>query len=30
MEQKTRQKQGGSGVGETMKIAWNVRSVNDE
>ena len=30
MEEKTKQKQGGSGVGDTMKIAWNVGSVNDE
>ena len=30
MEEKTKQKQGGSGVGDTMKITWNVGSVNDE
>ena len=30
MEQKTKQKQGGSGVGDTMKISWNVGSVNNE
>ena len=30
MEEKTKQKQIGSGVGGTMKITWNVRSVNDE
>ena len=30
MEEKTKQKQGGSGVGDTMKIAWNVESVNDK
>ena len=30
MEEKTKQKQGGSGVGDTMKMAWNVGSVNDE
>ena len=27
MEEKTKQKQGGSGVGDTMKMAWNVGSV---
>ena len=27
MEEKTKQKQGGSGVGDTMKVAWNVGSV---
>ena len=26
MEEKTKQKQGGSGVGDTMKMAWNVGS----
>ena len=30
MEEKTKQKQIGSEVGGTMKITWNVRSVNDE
>ena len=30
MEEKTKQKQGGSGVGDTMKITWNVESANDE
>ena len=30
MEEKTKQKQGRSGVGGTMKITWNVGSVNDE
>ena len=30
MGEKTKQKQGGSGVGDTMKKAWNVESVNDE
>ena len=30
MGQKTKQKQGGSGVGDTMKISWNVGSVNNE
>ena len=30
MEEKTKQKQGGSGAGDTMKMAWNVGSVNDE
>ena len=29
-EEKTKQKQGGSGVGDTMKITWNVGSVNDK
>ena len=29
MEEKTKQ-QGGSGVGDTMKMVWNVESVNDE
>ena len=30
MEEKTKQKQGGSGVGDIMKITWNVGSVNDK
>ena len=30
MKEKTKQKQRGSGVGNTMKIAWNVGSVHDE
>ena len=30
IEEKTKHKQGGSGVGGTMKITWNVGSVNDE
>ena len=30
MEEKAKQKQGGSGVGDTMKITWNVGSANDE
>ena len=30
MEEKTKQKQSGSGVEKTMKMAWNVGSVNDE
>ena len=30
MEEKTKQKQGGSAVGATMKMAWNVAIVNDE
>ena len=30
MEEKTQQKQGGSRVGDTMKITWNVESVNNE
>ena len=30
MEEKTKQKQGGSRVGDTMKITWNVGSVNGE
>ena len=30
MEEKTKQKEGGSGVGDTMKIAWNVEIVNDK
>ena len=30
MEEKTKQKGGGSGVGDTMKMTWNVRSVNEK
>ena len=30
MEDKTKQKQGGSRVADTMKITWNVGIVNDE
>ena len=30
MEEKTKQKQGGSGVRDTKKMAWNVGSVNGE
>ena len=30
MEAKTKQKQGGSGIEDTMKITWNVGTVNDE
>ena len=30
MEEKAKQKQGGSEVGHLMKMAWNVESVNDE
>ena len=30
MEQKTKQRQGGSGVGDTMKILWNVGVVNNK
>ena len=28
MEEKAKQKQGKSGVGDTIKMAWNVKSVN--
>ena len=28
MEEKTKQKRGGSGVGNTIKMTWNVGSVN--
>ena len=27
MEEQTKQKEGGSGVGDTMKMAWNVGSI---
>ena len=30
MEEKTKEEQGGSRVGDTMKMAWNVESVNFE
>ena len=30
MEEKMKQNQGGCGVGDTMKTAWDVESVNDE
>ena len=30
MEEKIKQKRGGCGVGDTMKIAWDVGSVNGE
>ena len=30
MEEKTKQKQGMSGVGDTMKTTWNVGSINRE
>ena len=30
MEEKTKQKQDGSGMGDTMQITWDVGSVNDE
>ena len=30
MEEKIKQKRGGCGVGDTMKIAWDVESVNGE
>ena len=30
MEEKTKQKRGGSGMGDTMKMTWNVRSVNEK
>ena len=30
MEIKNKQKQGGNGVGDTMKMTWNVGSINDE
>ena len=30
MEEKTKEKQGRGGVRDTMKIEWNVGSVNDE
>ena len=30
MEEKTKQKQGESGVEDTMQITWNAGSVNDE
>ena len=31
MKEKAKQKQGGGGLGDTMKMAWNMRiSVNDE
>ena len=30
MEEKITQKQGGCGVGDTMKMAWDVSGVNDE
>ena len=30
MEMKNRQKQDGSGAGVTMKMTWNMGSVNDE
>ena len=29
-KEKTKQKQGGRGVGDTMKTTWNVGIVNDE
>ena len=28
MEKKTKQKRGGSGVGDTVKMTWNMGSVN--
>ena len=30
MEEKTKQKQRGCGVGDTIKKAWDVENVNDE
>ena len=30
MEEKIKQNQGGFGVGDTMKMAWDVGSINDE
>ena len=30
MEDKIKQKGGGCGLGDTMKMVWDVRSVNDE
>ena len=30
MEEKVKQKQSGCGVGDTMKMVWDVGSVNDE
>ena len=30
MEEKIKQNRGGCGVGDTMKMAWDVGSVNDE
>ena len=30
MEEKTKQKQGGCRVGDTMKMEWNMGSVNDK
>ena len=30
MEEKTKLKRGGTGVGYLMKVAWNVGSLNDE
>ena len=30
MEEKTKQNQDGCGVGDTMKMTWDVGSVNDE
>ena len=29
MEEKTKQIRGGSGMGDTIKITWNVGSVNE-
>ena len=30
IEEKTKQKQSGKGVGDAMQITWNVGSINDE
>ena len=30
MEDKTKQKEGGSGVGDAVKMTWNMGSVNEK